>query len=207
MKSEDFLNTSTHLLGVILTLSLSWLLFVPAATMTWREIMAVTIFFIGMLLMYSASTIYHWCARFGERVRRCLRTIDHIGIYVMIAASYTPVCLCAVGGWMGWLVFGLLWLTVVCGAFYKIFFLGRWPALSLGIYLAMGWSGVLIAVPVYQNVPSTAIWWILTEGLLYTSGTWFYARDSRPYYHAIWHLFVLAGSVAHFVAVYNMLVN
>ncbi|MCF0184469.1 MAG: hemolysin III family protein [Bacteroidaceae bacterium] len=200
MTRDEIFNTWTHGVGVLFTLAMSWLLLIPAYGLGWVGAMSVTVFVCGMLTMYLASTIYHlWRS---SAVKRTLRIIDHIGIYVMIAASYTPICLCVVGGWLGWLVFALLWAVVVAGAFYKIFLIGRWPALSLGIYLAMGWSGVLMAVPVYRNIGTAALVCILCEGLFYTSGTYFYARDSRPYYHGIWHLFVLAGSIAHWLAVY-----
>lgn len=203
MTLADRLNTTTHLLGVLFTIALSWMLLIPAYTIGWRGALSVTLFVAGMLIMYSASTIYHWWSE--GRVKRALRILDHIGIYIMIAASYSPICLCAVGGWLGWLVFALLWATVVAGACYKLCFIGRWPALSLGIYLAMGWSGVLIAVPVIQSLPLSALLCILAEGLFYTAGTYFYAHDSRPYYHAIWHLFVLAGSLSHWLAIHLMM--
>lgn len=198
--AEERFNTWTHLAGVLFTLSLAWLLLVPGYRDGWRSAMGVTFFTVGMLVMYSASTVYHWWRE--GRVKRVLRIVDHIGIYVMIAASYTPVCLSVVGGWLGWLVFALLWAIVVAGAFYKIFAIGRWPALSLGLYLAMGWSGVFIALPVYRNLCPDALCCILAEGVFYTSGTYFFAHDGRRFYHGIWHLFVLAGSVCHWLAVY-----
>ena len=131
-----------------------------------------------------------------------LRIFDHCGIYVMIAASHTPICIGVVGGALGWTVFGLLWAVVVAGIIYKVKALGRYPKLSLALYLAMGWSVVFIAEPVVSKLSLPSLLWILAEGLFYTSGTYFFAHDDRRYFHGIWHIFVLLGSVSHWAAVY-----
>ena len=99
-------------------------------------------------------------------------------------------------------MFGILWSVALLGIFYKIFFLGKYPKVSLAIYLIMGWSVVFIAKPVWDVVPATALLFILLEGIFYTAGTYFYSHDSKKYYHAIWHIFVLGGTVSHFCAVW-----
>lgn len=191
-------NTLTHLVGVVFALSCIWMVW-PAVHLGWQWAFGTIFFISGMFLMFLSSTLYHW-VRPG-RVKTVLRKLDHISIYVMIACSYTPVCVAVVGGALGWTVFGILWATVAGGTFYKIFALGRYPRLSLALYLLMGWSGLFLARPVVQALSWRPLSLILLEGVLYTAGTWFFARDHKRNYHAIWHLFVLGGAMAHWAAV------
>ena len=153
--------------------------------------------------MFLSSTAYHW-VREGK-TKDVLRKFDHISIYVMIACSYTPILIGVVGGWLGWTVFAFQWLVVIGGIFYKIYAIGRWPRLSLAIYLIMGWSIVLIAEPVIKALKPATLWLLLAEGIAYTAGTYFFAHDERPHYHAIWHVFVLLGALAHWGAVLTLL--
>lgn len=197
--NEELANTVTHLAGVVLAPAMLCVLAVGAGDAPLR-IFSAWVFGLGAFLLYAFSTAYHFAM--PGRLKRCLRYADHIGIYVLIAASYTPVLLCSVGGTAGWVVCGLLWGVAVLGTLYKLLFLGRWPRFSLVLYLAMGWSGVAVAVPVWKAVPPAALWCILGEGFFYTAGSWFYARDVRCYYHAVWHMFVLLGTLAHFGAVW-----
>ncbi|MEG1615760.1 MAG: hemolysin III family protein [Bacteroidales bacterium] len=201
---EEIANTLTHFIGVALALLAGWILIGKSVTAQWETLFAAIVFSVSVLLMYSASTIYHWTL--PGKGKRVLRYVDHINIYVLIAASYTPILLCAIGGKLGWGMFAFLWTLVVAGTLYKVFFLGKYPRLSLGIYLMMGWSVLLIAKTVWLNMPGIALALILLEGILYTAGTYFYARDAKkPYYHAIWHLFVLGGTVSHAAAVWFIL--
>ncbi|MBO5795031.1 MAG: hemolysin III family protein, partial [Bacteroides sp.] len=139
---EEVLNTLTHLVGVLFTLSMAWLILKLSYEANWKHAFGVTFFTCGMLIMYACSTLYHWWK--PGKGKRVLRLLDHIGIYIMIASSYTPICIGVVGGALGWVVFGLLWAVAIGGTFYKIFLLGRYPRLSLILYLMMGWSVVLI---------------------------------------------------------------
>ena len=140
-------NTWTHLAGAIFALSSIWLVWL-AADVSWQMAFGVICFIVGMFFMFLSSTVYHW-VREGK-VKNVLRKCDHISIYVMIACSYTPILIGVVGGWLGWTVFAFQWLVVIGGIFYKIYAIGRWPRLSLAIYLIMGWSIVLIAEPVIK---------------------------------------------------------
>ncbi len=200
---EELLNTLTHLAGVVLTLSLAWYIIKLGYNASWQYAMGVTFFTAGMLLMFAFSALYHWWM--PGRGKRVLRVFDHISIYVMIAASYTPICIGLVGGALGWVVFGLLWAVVIGGAVYKITAIDRWPRLSLALYLIMGWSVVFIAEPVYSRLSADSLVCLLAEGLFYTAGTYFFAHDARPYFHAIWHLFVLGGAVAHWLTILSIL--
>lgn len=197
---EEIFNTLTHLAGVVFTLSVAWVIIRYGYRQNWQHAFGVTFFTSGMLLMYACSTLYHWWL--PGKTKSVLRIFDHCGIYVMIAASYTPICIGVVGGALGWTVFGLLWAVVVAGIIYKVKALGRYPKLSLSLYLAMGWSVVFIAEPVVSKLSLPSLLWILAEGIFYTGGTYFFAHDDRRYYHGIWHIFVLLGSVSHWAAVY-----
>ncbi len=196
---EERFNTLTHLIGVVFTLAAAWFILKLGYGSNWKNAFGTTFFTCGMLLMYAASTLYHW-AMPGKAKRR-LRIFDHISIYVMIAASYTPICIGVVGGALGWTVFGILWGVALGGAVYKLTAMGRYPRLSLFLYLLMGWSFIFMAEPVCSRLSTRALCAILAEGLFYTSGTWFFAHDSKPYFHGVWHIFVLLGSVAHWLAI------
>ena len=191
-------NSWTHLVGVVFSLSCIWLIW-PATAQGWQMSFGVIFFIVGMFLMFLSSTVYHMLP--PGKVKNAFRKCDHISIYVMIACSYTPIAIGVVGGWQGWLVFGLQWAFVIAGVVYKLIALGKYPRLSLGLYLFMGWSGLFIADSVYQRLSVLSIAGILAEGLFYTAGTYFFAHDDRPHYHAIWHIFVLLGAMAHFSAV------
>lgn len=197
-------NTWTHLIGVVFALSSIWMVW-PAKDISWQMAMGVTFFIVGMFLMFMASTVYHWLPE--GMAKRILRKCDHISIYVMIACSYTPICVGAIGGVVGWSVFALLWVIALVGTVGKIVALGKYPKLSLGIYLAMGWSGLIMAKPVLENLSWPAIACIVIEGLLYTLGTYFYANDHKKNFHAIWHVFVLLGAMAHWSVVLFILLE
>ena len=217
---KEKLNTITHLIGVVFALSSIWMVW-PAVYRGWEYAFGVLFFIVGMFLMFLASTIafgvlffivgmflmflastiYHWVPQEHSTAKGVLRRLDHISIYVMIACSYTPICVSVIGGWLGWLVFGLQWAVVIGGVFYKIFAMGRYPRLSLALYLIMGWSVVLIIRPVILSLSTPAMLCIIGEGLLYTVGTYFFAHDDKKYYHGVWHIFVLLGAMAHWTAV------
>ncbi len=196
--SKEQGNTWTHLVGAVFALSSIWEVW-PAAKLGWQWTMGILFFIVGMFLMFLSSTIYHWV--WPGRVKKILRKCDHISIYVMIACSYTPICIAVIGGWLGWTVFGLLWAMVIAGAVYKIVAMGKYPRLSLALYLIMGWSVVLVAQPVIERLSAIALLMLLLEGVFYTGGTYFFAYDSRRHYHAIWHVFVLLGAMAHWTAI------
>lgn len=197
-------NTWTHLAGAVFALSSIWMVW-PAVYKGWEWAFGVIFFITGMFLMFLSSTIYHWV--WPGRVKQVMRKIDHISIYVMIACSYTPICVSVIGGWLGWLVFGLQWAAVIGGTFYKVYAMGKLPKLSLAIYLLMGWSVLLIIKPVWERLSVAALVMLITEGVLYTAGTFFFTNDNRRHFHAIWHIFVLLGAMAHWTAVLLILLD
>lgn len=195
-------NTWTHLVGAVFALSSIWLVW-PAVRQGWEWTMGILFFIVGMFLMFLSSTVYHWL--WPGRAKRILRKCDHISIYVMIACSYTPICIAVIGGLLGWTVFALQWAVVLGGTFYKIFAMGKYPRLSLALYLVMGWSVVLVAKPVVERLSLASLIMLLCEAFFYTAGTYFFAYDSRRHYHAIWHVFVLLGAMSHWTAILLLL--
>jgi len=195
-------NTWTHLAGVVFALSCAWMA-CPAARLGWQMALGVSLFVVGMFLMFLSSTLYHWMPQ--GRVKDVLRRCDHISIYLMIACSYSPLLIGVVGGWAGWSLFVLQWVLVAAGTVYKIKALGPYPRLSLAVYLVMGWSVLLVAPQVVSRISPLVGALLLAEGIFYTSGTWFFAHDAHPRYHAVWHVFVLLGAMAHTGAVLCLL--
>ena len=164
------------------------------------HIVALSIFILTMVLLYAASTIYH-SVDSTEKVNRRLRKMDHMMIFVMIAGSYTPVCLIVLHNRIGYILCALVWSIAVLGIILK----GCWITcpkwLSSVLYIAMGWLIIVAIKPMLNSLDAWTLSWLLAGGVFYTLGTYFYHRESIPYSHAIWHLFVIAGSVCHFVAV------
>lgn len=196
---EEIVNTATHGVGILASIAGGSVLIVLAALggSAWN-IVGVAIFVASLILLYSASTVYH--AVRSERLKQRMKVFDHCAIYLLIAGTYTPFMIGTLRGGWGWSLFGVIWGLAVGGVFFKLFFTGRFPLLSTGIYIAMGWLVVLAAGPLVRTLEPTALAWLLAGGLSYTGGTVFY-HARMPYAHGVWHLFVLGGSVCHAVAV------
>lgn len=163
------------------------------------QIVGATVFVVSLVLLYGASTAYHFAL--GDVVRRRLRTFDHCAIYVLIAGTYTPFTLTALRGAWGWTLFGIVWSLAIAGIVFKLYFIGRFPRMSTAIYLGMGWLIIVAAVPLARALEPATLALLVIGGLAYTAGTAFYHSRRIPYGHAVWHLFVMSGSVCHAVAV------
>ena len=208
LSAEEKANTLTHFFPFIATLALAWRLMLDAANASIAtpvlNIVGTALFLVGMMLMYASSTLYHWVINPVRKAR--LRIFDHIAIYAMIAGSYSLICLSVVGGWLGWTLFIFLWVCVIAGAIGKIIALGRYPKLSLALYLAMGWVALIMIVPMWRNMTHAAFFWVFAEGVAYTLGSYFFSKDEEhAYYHAIWHIFIVLGSACHTVATFLIL--
>ena len=199
---EELGNTWTHLGGAVFALSSIWMVW-PAMSAGWEMAFGVILFKAGMFLMFLSSTIYHWVH--PGMAKSILRKCDHISIYVMIACSYTPICVGVIGGWLGWMVFGGLWTVALIGTVVKIFALGKSPRLSLAIYLIMGWSVLLVFPTVIAKLSTLSLVFLVAEGIMYTSGTYFFAHDEKPHFHTIWHVFVLLGAISHWAVVLTVI--
>ena len=197
---EEIANTLTHGLGVVLAIGggavLITLTVIHAGV---REIVSASVFVASLTILYSASTLYH--AARHPRIRSRLKVLDHCAIFLLIAGTYTPFTIVAMRGGWGWSLFGVIWCLAVLGIVLKLFFTGRYKLLSTATYIGMGWLVLVAIIPLVQALTPTALGWLIAGGVLYTAGTIFYHNERVPYSHAVWHLFVLAGSICHFAAV------
>jgi hemolysin III len=196
----------THLAGVLLALvGLGVLLVRASGAGRVDQFVAFGVFGCSLVALYAASTLYHLLPVSPATVAR-LRKLDHVAIFVLIAGTYTPICVLALeGGWsVG--VLGLVWTLALCGGLLKVFWMDAPRWLSVGLYLAMGWLAVIAASAIFQAVPPGGIAWILGGGLVYSVGAVIYGfKWPNPApgifgFHELWHLFVLAGSACHFLA-------
>lgn len=201
MSAEERANTWTHLVATIATLGIAYPLLRLAygSHHSTLNVLGTSLFLLGMLLMYLSSTLYH--AVTNPVCKHRLRVLDHISIYVMIAGSYSVICLIVLGGWLGWSLFVFLWGCVIAGVIGKFVALGKHPRLSLALYLAMGWAALLVIWPMWQKMTHAAFAWVLAEGLFYTVGAYFFHGDEKhSFWHAIWHVFIMLGSLSHTIA-------
>jgi len=202
---EEIANAITHGIGLLLSIAGFVVLLVWAALRgTAWHIVACSIYGATLICLYTASTLYH--AVISPRVKRALRIFDHSAIYLLIAGTYTPFLLVSLRGPWGWSLFGVIWGLALVGVLFKFWFVERFAILSTAVYIAMGWLVVIAAKPVITHLPLTAIIWLLAGGLAYTGGVIFFAAKRIPYSHAIWHLFVLAGSICHYFAVLSTVI-
>ena len=197
---EEFASALTHGLGATAALAGGAVLITLAALHGngW-QLGAAIVFGVALLLLYVASTLYHAVQHPIAKGR--LKVFDHCAIYVLIAGTYTPLTLIGLRGPVGWWLFGAIWTLALGGVVFKLFYAGRFKRLSTLIYIAMGWLIVVAAKPMLAALDAWTLGWLLAGGVSYTLGTWFYHRESIRYSHAIWHLFVLGGSISHYIAV------
>jgi hemolysin III len=196
---EEILHSASHGLGLLLSIAgLILLLDLSLVRGDARLVTACGVFGMTLILLYLASTLYHGVR--DPRAKRVLRMLDHSAIYLLIAGTYTPFTLVSLGGNQGWILFGVVWALAILGIVLKVVAMGRLRWLSMVLYLGMGWLVVVALEPMVAAVGSAGMWLLFLGGMAYTSGLIFYALR-RPYCHAIWHGFVLAGSILHFFAV------
>lgn len=202
-------NTLTHLLGLVLAIVGTVLLVLAGTGDPWR-VVGGAVFGASLVLLYLASSLMHG-VRAGPGVVRRLRVFDHAAIFVLIAGTYTPITLVPLRvvspGW-GWALFGTVWGLALLGVVFKLVWMGAPRWLSVALYVVLGWLAVVAVAPLVAALPPNALLWLLAGGLCYTLGAVVYARkrpDPWPRtfgFHALWHLFVLAGSICHFVLVF-----
>jgi hemolysin III len=197
---EELAHSVTHGVGLLASMA-GLVILVALAARTgdpWR-IVACSIYAATLVLLYATSTLYH--ALSATRARRALQLLDHSAIFLLIAGTYTPFALVNLRGPWGWTLFGIVWGLAAAGVTAKVVFGTRWPVISTALYIAMGWTAVIAVRPMLAHVAPGGIAWLVAGGLAYTGGVAFYAWGRLRYSHAVWHLFVLAGSVCHYVAV------
>ena len=200
MYHGERLNAWTHLVGTMLSISGASILITLAAMMgdPWK-IVSVSIFGATLILLYSASTLYH---SLRGRAKTILRKLDHLSIYLLIAGTYTPFCLVTLRGVWGWTLFGIVWGLALIGMLQEIRPRSEARILSLVIYAVMGWVIVIATGPLLDHLEATGLVLLAAGGLLYTGGIVFYAFDDRfRHWHGIWHLFVIGGSLLHYLTI------
>lgn len=197
---EELANRLTHALGALLSLAGLALLVHRTALGgdPWR-MTSCTLYGTTLLLFYTVSTVYHTVRQ--PRLKYLFRILDHAGIFLVIAGTYTPFTLVPLRGVWGWSLFAAVWSLAAAGTALKVVMTGRMRILGPLLYLAMGWLVVVAYEPLTAAVPAAGIGWLVAGGLWYSSGLVFYAWTRLPFNHAVWHLFVLAGSVCHYIAV------
>lgn len=199
--SEERLNIISHAIGIVFGIVALVLLVIRASLHgnAWH-IVSFSIFGASLIVLFTASTCYHSSQQPKRRSR--LRIVDHAAIYVLIAGTYTPFTLVTLQGTVGWVIFGISWGMAVSGIILKLFFTGRYDLISTLLYVFMGWMIIFAIKPLMNNLSPAGLTWLVAGGIAYTLGAILYSIKQIPFNHAIFHLFVLAGSFCHFIAIY-----
>ena len=203
--AEDLASSLTHVLGAAGSVA-ALAVMVTLASLRGGPLLIVctAVFGAALVFTYVSSAGYHACR--DARRRRRMRLLDHASIYLLIAGTYTPFLLVNLGGGWGWSLFGVVWGVAAVGLTLKLLFIGRFEGISVALYIGMGWIGIVAVVPLLAALPPGAFGYMLAGGLAYTGGVVFYGFDDLPFNHAVWHLFVMAGSAIHVAAVLRFVV-
>ena len=200
MYHGEKLNAWTHLVGAVLAcIGAIWLLLAATLEGSPRKVVSMAIYGLSLMLLYSISTLYHSLRGPAKRV---MRKLDHLSIYLLIAGSYTPFCLVTLEGAWGWWLFGIVWSLALAGMLQELKPRSEARVLSLVIYALMGWIALVAVEPLLAALGTAGFAWLAGGGLCYTVGILFFVYDERfRHWHGIWHLFVMAGSLLHFIAI------
>jgi hemolysin III len=205
-RGEEIAHAITHGLGTLGGVAGLVILVVQATTRgDARTVVGVTVFGVSILVLYAASTLFH--ALTAARAKFVFELLDHGAIYLLIAGTYTPFALVALGGAWGWTLFGLSWGLATLGIVYEVVWRRPWKRLSLVFYLALGWLVVIAVRPLADALPSRALLLLGLGGVAYSAGAVFYAWRAFPYHHAVWHLFVLTGTALHYLCVLRFVIG
>lgn len=200
-KSEERLNILTHGFGLVLSLAAFPFLIVKSTEIESSfAVLSFLIFGLSMITLYAASTFYHAAKK--PKLRRQLNIFDHAAIYVLIAGTYTPFTLITLEGSLGWIIFGCTWGFALIGIILKFFFTGKYDTLSTIMYVLMGWQIVVVIKPLLRNLSTDGVFLLIAGGVFYTIGAILYSIKKLPFNHAIFHVFVLLGTLSHFLCVY-----
>ena len=198
---EEKTNIISHAIGLVLSIVALLLMLIRASESgDTLHIVSAAIFGASLMALYAASTLYHSAK--DPKVRSRLRINDHATIYILIAGTYTPFTLITLNGWVGWTIFGVSWGMAIAGVVLKLFFTGKYNVLSTLMYVFMGWIIIFAVKPLINSLSPEGLFWLVAGGLAYTTGAVIYSIKKIKFNHAIFHLFVLLGSVCHFISVY-----
>jgi hemolysin III len=200
---EEKLNVISHGLGLVLSIVAFPFLILKSFNFEgfWQPISFI-IYGASMLILYAASTFYH--AAKNPKKRRKLNILDHAAIYVLIAGSYSPFCLVGLNSSLGWYMFLFVWLFAFTGIILKLFFTGKFDKISTAMYLLMGWQVMFFIKPLMESITTSGFQFLIAGGIFYSIGAILYSIKKVPYNHAVFHVFVLMGSLSHFIAIYNL---
>ena len=198
---EEIANSVSHGVACVAALIGLPVLILGARTYGTVAVIGTVVFGATTVFLYLSSTLYHALA--PNRAKSFFRIIDHAAIYLLIAGTYTPFTLGVLRGTMGWILLAIVWTLAVAGIVMKATIGLRYPGFSTGLYLAMGWLAVFVARDLWLALPAWGMIWLVAGGLAYTAGVRFFATDHHPYRHFVWHLFVMAGTACHFIAVWR----
>lgn len=197
---EEIVNSLSHGIGLVLSLlGFAILLLQTIRYGTGWHIVGCTVYGTALVCLYLASTLYHGVS--SPRSKHVLKIVDHSAIYLLIAGTYTPFLLVNLRGGWGWSLLGIVWGLAMAGIVFKFWFVNQFQIFSTALYLAMGWLALIAAKPLLAHVSAVGLRWLVAGGAMYTIGVVFYASRRIPYSHAVWHLFVIAGSLCHYFAV------
>jgi hemolysin III len=204
LSREELLNSLTHGVGLLLSIAALVLLVVYASIRPYGDvwkIVSFSVYGLSLITLYMASTLYH--SSTNEKIKGFLNLFDHAAIFVLIAGTYTPFTLVSIRGPWGWSIFGVIWGLALAGVIFKLFFYNdRYRKVSAVIYFLMGWIILIAIKPLVMLMPASGLIWLLAGSLIYCLGIPFYIKREKQYFHVIWHLFVLGGSITHFFAVF-----
>lgn len=198
---EEIVNSITHGIGALLSIVALVMLIIVAGTNgdIWH-LVSFSIYGSTLILLYLSSTLYHSFT--NPRVKNLFARFDHVAIFLLIAGTYTPILLTSIRGIWGWTLFGIIWGVALVGVVIRSIYLYRFRKLMVAVYLIMGWMFILAGKQIYLNLPPVSLTFLVLGGIAYSVGVIFYMWRNLPYSHGIWHLFVLAGSILHFFAIY-----
>ncbi len=197
---EEIANSITHGIGALLSVAgLSVLVTLAAIYGDAYRVVSFSIYGSTMVLLYLGSTFYHSFT--NKKVKSFFRVFDHCAIFLLIAGTYTPFTMVTLQGAWGWTLFGLIWAFAVAGIVVTVFLINKLKWVALVIYVIMGWLVIIAVKPMITNMPFAGLMWLLMGGIFYTGGIIFYIWDNLPYNHAIWHIFVMMGTISHFFCI------
>lgn len=201
---EEQVNGVSHIIGVLFCLiGMPFLIAKASEQHNFVTVASVVVFGIGMLMVYSFSSLYHLVQ--NEKKKKQLKIADHISIYYLIAGTYSPLMIAYLNKNTALIFLGIMWLIVLLGTFFKIVNINRFRKASVVMYVLMGWMILFVIRPLWGVMPLQVFWWIVAGGISYTVGVYFYVNSYKKYFHAIWHFFVLLGTLFHYIAIFESL--
>ena len=204
--NKEILNSISH--GVAALASIIGFIALVVSRQSNQEwiLFSTIVYGLSLIILYTSSALYHGLR--NEKIKHIFRILDHCSIFILIAGTYTPVVLISIGGSTGWWFFGMQWILALVGCIFKFFYTGKYETMSILIYIIMGWMVVFKWNYLTNTISDTAFNLLLTGGIIYTIGIFFYLLDSKvKYFHFVWHLFVIMGSVFHYIMIYKYVIT